>query len=197
MTSIESMFCETVTPEVIEQLPIAVFPGEIIEVNSVREAYRAVAFLNQESLLGFDTETKPSFTPNSGKGHKTSLLQLATHDKAFLFRLHSCGITSRLAALLSNPKVFKVGTAVKEDIKGLQRYRTFMADGFIDLQSMTEPLGIKEKSLKKMAAIVLNLKLSKAQQLSNWDHKELTPAQRNYAALDAWICREIYLTLKK
>ena len=191
------MFCETISPEVIEQLPIAVFPGEIIEINTIGEAYRAVAYLNQESLLGFDTETRPSFTPNSGKPYKTALLQLATQDKAFLFRLHACGISARLATLLSNPKVQKVGAAVKEDIRGLQRYHPFNADGFIDLQSIMESLGIKEKSLKKMAAIVLHLKLSKAQQLSNWDHRELTPAQRHYAALDAWICREIYLTLKK
>jgi len=190
------MFCETITPESIESLPMAIFSGEIIEVTTPQEVDQAVIQLSQEKLLGFDTETRPCFVANQSSHHKTALLQLAAYDKSFLFRLPYCGITPYLATLLSNPKVLKVGAAVRDDIRGLQTYRTFTPAGFIDLQTIAQGLGIQEKSLRKMAAIVLSLRLSKGQQLSNWEHQVLTPAQLHYAALDAWICREIYLKLK-
>jgi len=191
------MFCESLTPEAIEQLPTAVFQGEIVEVRTAREAERAVSQMAEETLLGFDTETRPCFTTHPGGRHKTALLQLASANQAFLFRLPFCGVTAGLASLLSNPQIKKVGVAVRDDIRGLYAYRLFSPAGFVDLQSITESCGIKEKSLRKLAAITLNLKLSKGQQLSNWENRDFTPAQRHYAALDAWICREIYLTLQK
>ena len=190
------MYCTALTPEAIEQLPAAVFKGEIIEVTTPQQVEEAISQLYREKLLGFDTETRPCFTAHQSERHKTALLQLASSDKSFLFRLPYCGITPNLAALLSNPKITKVGAAVRDDIRGLQAHRIFSAAGFVDLQSMMESRGIQERSLRKMAAIVLNLKLSKGQQLSNWENLEFTPAQLHYAALDAWICREIYLALK-
>jgi len=191
------MIYETIASEVIDQFPPAVFKGTIHEVKSPKELKKALDYLEQVSILGFDTETKPCFVSHEVRRYKTALLQLASQEKAFLFRLPWCGVSSRLIALLSNPQVLKVGVAIKDDIRGLQAYRAFCAAGFIDLQTMLEPWGIKEKSLKKLTAIVLNLRLSKGQQLSNWENLKLTSAQRHYAALDAWICREIYLALKR
>ena len=190
------MYHETITPFMIEELPLALFEGEIVEITTREEADEALRELAQETLLGFDTETRPNFSPQQSWRHKTALLQLATHTKAFLFRLPCCGISVALADLLSNPGTLKIGAAVKDDIRGLQTYRTFRAAGFADIQTIAESAGIKEKSLKKLAAIVLNVRISKGQQLSNWENRELTPAQRQYAALDAWICREIYVKLK-
>jgi len=191
------MFSETVDSQVIEQLPAAHFSGEIIEIKTPRQASQALAQLAGETLLGFDTETRPTFTANRAVRHKTALLQLATDNKAFLFRLPYCRVSPGLVTLLSNPAVLKVGVAVRDDIKGLQVYRPFVPGGFIDLQSITDSCGIKEKGLRKMAAIVLNVRLSKGQQLSNWDNNELSLAQRHYAALDAWVCREIFCRLKE
>ena len=190
------MFSETVDSQIIEQLPAAHFLGEIIEIKTPRQANKALTQLAGETLLGFDTETRPTFTANRAVRHKTALLQLATENKAFLFRLPYCGVSPGLVALLSNPQVLKVGVAVRDDIKGLQVYRPFNPGGFIDLQSMTESCGIKEKGLRKMTAIVLNVRLSKGQQLSNWDNSDLSLAQLHYAALDAWACREIYCRIK-
>ncbi|MDR2584801.1 MAG: 3'-5' exonuclease domain-containing protein 2 [Prevotellaceae bacterium] len=190
------MFNPTISIESVNDLPIAEFNGEIVAVSTPKEAKKALKELSHEWLLGFDTETRPSFTPLQGNLHKTALLQLATGEKAFLFRLALCGgVSFGLKRLLSNPKVIKVGAAVKDDIKGLQFYRHFHPAGFVDLQSITGSFGINEKSLKKLTAIVLGLRLSKGQQLSNWESFELTPAQRQYAALDAWACREIYVQL--
>lgn len=164
-------------------------------VDSSYKSSKALGYLAGETLLGFDTETRPTFVSNNGKPHRTSLLQLATDNMVFLFRLPFCGINSGLMGLLSNQEVTKVGVAVRDDIKGLLTYRSFSPAGFIDLQSMAEPLGVKEKSLRKLAAIFLTLRLSKGQQLSNWDKRVLSSAQQKYAALDAWACREIYLKL--
>ena len=190
------MYPETITTEAIESLPIAFFHGEIVEISTPGAANKALQELKQEILLGFDTETRPSFTPLQGRLHKTALLQLATGNKAFLFQLPWCRVSSGLVKLLSNPNILKIGAAVRDDIRGLQAYHPFCPAGFIDIQTMAESQSIKEKSLKKLAAIVLHLRLSKGQQLSNWENRELTPAQRQYAALDAFICREIYLKLK-
>ena len=190
------MFCDIPTLEMIQQLPVALFEGEIFEVRTPVEASIALDQLSGETLLGFDTETRPCFSHYEAR-HKTALLQLASQAKAFLFRLAYCGFSTRLASLLTNPQVLKVGVAVKDDIRGLMAYRSFVPAGFVDLQKMVGPLGIQEKSLRKMAATVLNLRLSKGQQLSNWDNRFLTQAQRQYAALDAYICREIYLKLRE
>ena len=189
------MFFEPVSPETIEQLPLALFTGRIVEVKTPRAAVKAAKELSQETLLGFDTETRPNFTPHTANRHKTALLQLASGRMAFLFRLAYCGIPDALASLLANPDVLKIGAAIKEDIRGLQHYSSFMPLGFVDVQSLTEAVGIQEKSLKKLAAIVLQIRLSKGQQLSNWENRVLTPAQCQYAALDAWVCREIYVKL--
>ncbi|MCL2501580.1 MAG: 3'-5' exonuclease domain-containing protein 2 [Bacteroidales bacterium] len=192
-----SLSPDVLSPEAIEQLPLAVFTGEIVEVKCPRAAEEAVRELSRESILGFDTETRPNFVSTPAGRHKTALLQLASGRKSFLFRLAYCGFPAALAELLGNPHVVKVGAAVKEDINGLQAHHRFRPLGFVDLQVITESMGIKEKSLRKMAAIVLGIRLSKGQQLSNWENRELSPAQRQYAALDAWVCREIYLKLKK
>ena len=191
------MYFEPLSPETIERLPLAVFTGGIVEIKTPQAAVEAVKELSQESLLGFDSETRPNFAPPPAGRHKTALLQLASGCKAFLFRLAYCGIPDTLAALLANPDVLKIGAAVKEDIKGLQHHHSFLPLGFVDLQSITEAAGIQEKSLRKMAATVLGLRLSKGQQLSNWENRELSHAQRQYAALDAWICREIYIKLTR
>ena len=107
------------------------------------------------------------------------------------------GLDDRVAAILSDSGIVKVGAAVRDDINGLRRIRDFSPEAFVDLQSEVKEYGITDLSVKKMAAIVLGVKISKAQRLSNWEAKALTSAQSKYAAIDAWICREIYLTLEK
>ena len=124
-----------------------------------------------------------------------SLLQLSGAGKAFLFRIKSLGMHRKLCALLSNPKIIKVGAAVNDDIKGLQKYAMFDPASFVDLQKIVWEWGIRDKSVKKMAAIILGFKISKTQQLSNWEADELSESQIRYAATDAWVCREMFLKL--
>ena len=191
------MFFDTLSPEAIEQLPLVAFSGQIEVIDSPNKLEAALTVLEQASVLGFDTETKPCFVSRPpGKKIQPALLQLSTGEAAYLFRLLEIGLPARLAALLARPNIVKVGVAIKDDIRGLQSYRKFTAAGFVDLQQMTEDFGVKEKGLKKMTAIILGIRISKGQQLSNWENAKLTPAQQQYAATDAWVCHEIYRRLQ-
>ena len=188
-------FAESISVEEIEQLELASFDGPIVVIDQINEEYaEAVDYLGSQSVIGFDTETKPCFQANQPR-NKMALLQLSGPDKAYLFRLHAVGLPKPVAAILADPKIVKVGAAVKDDIRGLQKYLKFTPKNFVDLQIIGQDYGIQDKSVKKMAAIIMGVKVSKAQQLSNWEAPVLSGAQLKYAAIDAWICREMYLKL--
>jgi ribonuclease D len=172
-----------------------VFPGKIVVINSISAAENAVKCLSKCDVLGFDTETKPAF--RKGQKHAIALLQLSSDTVSYLFRLHAIGIPDSLVRLLENEVVKKIGVAVHDDIKGLQRLRKLKPNGFIDLQKIVASYGIEDKSVQKIAAIVLNARVSKAQRLTNWENEQLTKLQQLYAATDAWVCREIYVQLIK
>ena len=189
------MYSPTITPEEIEKLPLAVFPGKIrVITKEGRDFKKAIKHLSEQRMIGFDTETKPVFQAHAPR-HHTALLQLSSETEAFLFRLDRMGLPFELAEILANPFITKIGAAVGEDIHGLQYHCPFTAGRFIDLQPMGEKYGIQEKSVRKMSAIVLGLKVSKAQQCSNWEASKLSDAQQQYAATDAWICLKMYKAL--
>ena len=190
------MFQSSISPEEIAALELASFPGEIVVIDAEDEAYeKAIRYLKRLKVLGFDTETRPTFSPDQHSS-RTALLQLSGGGKAYLFRLKKCGLPRSLASILANPDIVKVGAATMDDIRGLQRITHFVPKGFVDLQNHVWEYGIRDKSVKKMAAIILGVKISKAQQLSNWEAEKLSESQQKYAATDAWVCREMYLKLQ-
>lgn len=189
------MYIESITPEQLDKLDFASFPGKIHVIDSVgAEFNKAIAYLRSQKIIGFDTETRPCFGPNQPR-YNVSLLQLSGPGKAFLFRLKDMGMHRRLCSLLSDRKIIKVGAAIHDDIRGLQKLRHFDADGFVDLQKLVGEYGIRDKSVKKMTAIILGFRISKTQQLSNWEAEQLSESQCKYAATDAWVCREMYIKL--
>ena len=191
------MFKENITPQEIEKLEYASFPGKIYVIDSVgAEFNRAIAYLRSQKVIGFDTETRPTFTPSQPR-YGVALLQLSGPDKAFLFRVNCMGMHRRLCNLLASDKIIKVGAAIHDDIKGLQRLKEYVPAGFVDLQKIVCEWGIRDKSVKKMAAIIMGIRISKSQQLSNWEAERLSDAQALYAATDAWVCREMYLRLMR
>ena len=191
------MFAESVTPQDIEKLEYASFPGKIYVIDSVgAEFNRAIAYLRSQKVIGFDTETRPTFTPAQPR-YGVALLQLSGSDKAFLFRINKMGMHRRLCNLLASPKIIKIGAAIHDDIRGLQKHRDFVPGGFVDLQKIVWEWGIRDKSVKKMAAIIMGIRISKTQQLSNWEADNLSEGQCKYAATDAWVCREMYLRLMR
>ena len=189
------MFQISISPEEISALELASVPGEIVLVDREGEELdKAVRYLKRQQVLGFDTETRPTFSPDQ-HSTGTALLQLSGGGKAFLFRLKKIGLPRPLAAILANPNIVKVGAATLDDVRGLQKITPFSPRGFVDLQSIVNEYGIRDKSVKKMTAIILGVKISKAQQLSNWEADRLSESQQRYAATDAWVCREMYLKL--
>ena len=189
------MFKESITPKELEALEFASFPGKITVIDSVgAEFNRAITYLRAQKVIGFDTETRPTFTPSQPR-YDVSLLQLSGPDKAYLFRVNKIGMHRRLCNLLASDKVIKVGAAIHDDIRGLQKLHDFKPAGFVDLQKIGCEWGIRDKAVKKMAAIILGFRISKTQQLSNWEAETLSESQCKYAATDAWVCREMYLKL--
>ena len=180
----------------IEQLSPAAFPGRIEVIDSIGlDFFRAVKYLRRQSVIGFDTESRPCFSPNQPH-YGVSLLQLSGKERAFLFRIKMMGdIPKALRKILSDEKILKVGAAVNDDVRGLEKHHDFTPKSFVDLQKIVWEYGIKDKSVKKMAAIILGIRISKTQQLSNWEAEKLSEAQQSYAATDAWVCREMYLKL--
>ena len=191
------MYIETITPKDIEKLEYASFPGKIQVIDSVGADFnRAIVYLRSQKIIGFDTETRPCFSADQPR-YGVALLQLSGPEKAFLFRVNKIGMHRRLCNLLANPKILKIGAAVHDDIRGLQKHRYFEPAGFVDLQKIVWEWGIRDKAVKKMSAIILGYRISKTQQLSNWEAEQLTDSQCKYAATDAWVCREMYLKLMR
>ena len=174
----------------IGELPVAEFDGRIVVVFSEGEAERAVDFLLTQPFLGIDTETRPSF--RRGKHNQVSLLQVATDEICFLFRLNMTGMTPAIVRLLENTDVPMIGLSLHDDILSLKRRKNFVPGHFIDLQSMVGRLGIEDLSLQKLYANLFGQKISKRQQLTNWDADVLSDKQKRYAATDAWACIQMY-----
>ena len=189
------MYKISITPEEIEKMEMSSFPGEIIVIDHPGLGFfRALEYLKKQKVLGFDTESRPNFSPQHHH-FGVALLQLSGPDRAYLFRIKQLTQYKRLFKILAAEKIIKVGAAVNDDIHGLQRYFDFAPASFIDLQKIVWEYGIKDKSVKKMAAIILGRRISKTQQLSNWEAEHLSESQQKYASTDAWVCREMYKKL--
>ena len=179
--------------DIVRELPVAQTDCEIEVIDSANEVATAVDCLMQEEVVGFDTETKPSFT--HGKSNKIALMQISTAKKCFLFRLQMIGKSEALKNFLENEKIKKIGLALHGDLRNLRVWDKFTPKNFIDLQKIVIQYGIEALGLQRIYAIIFGKKISKSQQLSNWEAKILNQAQQIYAATDAWACREIYLKL--
>jgi ribonuclease D len=188
-------FPVNITKEQIETLPLTQFNGNIIVADTLTSYRGAMHLLKDHNCFGFDTETKPAF--KKGVVNKVSLLQLATPDCCVIFRLNKIGLHEDLLHILNDKNKLKIGVAVKDDFGSLRKLKHFEPAGFVDLQKYCESFGIQDKSLKKLAAIILGCRISKSQQTSNWELDSLSQPQITYAATDAWVCIEMYNRLKK
>ena len=198
MTSImiEPMIIQNVIDkETINTMARVTFNGSIKVVESLWDIEKAIFYLEKSSVIGIDTETRPSF--KKGEAHLVSLLQLATDNECYLIRLNKVGLTPSVVKLLENPQILKIGLSLKDDFMMLQKRASFKPEGYIELQEYVSTFGIEEKSLQKIFAILFGEKISKGQRLSNWDAELLSIAQQEYAAIDAWACLKIYHKLEE
>jgi ribonuclease D len=193
MSEFNKEFKKSITDEELAALPLSFFEGKIHLIEKVEQVTEAVNYLKNQPILGFDTETRPTF--KKGQNHQVALLQLSTADEAFLFRTNMIGLTPGLIKILSTPSILKIGAAIRDDIKILQRIAPFKPYGFVELQELVKSYGIENFSLKKLAAIVQGVRISKSQRLSNWESHVLSEQQQIYAATDAWISYLIYIGL--
>tara|TARA_Y100000588_G_scaffold259690_1_gene274334 strand:- start:523 stop:1134 length:612 start_codon:yes stop_codon:yes gene_type:complete len=178
----------------INELPLVRFQGAVRIAENSKSVARLVQRLSKQRVLGFDIEAKPTF--RRGPSNPAALLQFATADQAFLFRLRSLKKLGAIKEILSNPNIIKAGVAIRDDIKKLQEIEDFEPRGFEELANLAGELKIVQTGLRSLTAIFFGHRLSKSAQLSNWEKNPLAPGQVNYAATDAWISRELYLIMK-
>ena len=180
----------SITKEELAAMPTTAYDGAITVVDTPSVAHAALRVLGRESIVGFDTETKPCF--RKGTRNQVALLQLSTADRCFLFRLNKIGICADLKKFLENPDILKIGLSVHDDFAAIRRTEEFEPGGFVDLQEMVRHFDIADISLQKIYAIIFGERISKGQRLTNWEADTLTEAQQNYASLDAWACLKLY-----
>lgn len=182
-----------ITKEEVNALPVVAFEGQIVTVNTPEEADAAAAYLSRFSVLGFDTETRPSF--RKGENFKVCLLQLSTADTCYLFRLNRIGLPLPIVKILKDERIKKIGLAIRDDFRALNHWHAFMPKGQVELQTFVKDFNILDNSLQKIFALVFHQKISKSQRLTNWEADVLTDSQKQYAATDAWACLQIYQAL--
>lgn len=185
----------SIPKQLLPTLPHSHFPGRITIVDSLDKGRQALRVLRRAGIVGFDTETRPSF--RRGRPHKVALMQLSTADHCFLFRLNKTGVSRALCNFLQDSQVLKVGLSVHDDFSVLRRsVPDLQPQGFIELQSYVRSFHICDISLQKIYAILFGEYMPKNQRLTNWEADELTVHQQAYAAMDAWACLRIYKYLK-
>lgn len=193
MSQVFNTLKKSISNDELAELPLSSFEGIIHVIENPEDIGPALEYLSSQPMIGFDTETRPAF--KKGQIYPVSLLQLSTSEQAFLFRINKIGLPIGLVKLLASPKILKMGVAIRDDIKILQRIVPFKPGGFIELQDLVKDYGIENFSLKKLSAIILGFRISKSARLTNWDAPELTDQQLVYGATDAWVSVEIYKKL--
>jgi ribonuclease D len=179
----------------IADLPRVLFEGRIVVILTESEAQKAVDYLLSQPILGVDTETRPSF--KKGRVNKVALLQVASHEVCFLFRLNQLGISPAVKRLLEDKSVPKIGLSWHDDLNMLHKSGEFETGYFIDLQNHVREIGVEDLSLQKLYANFFGQKISKRERLTNWEADILNDKQKQYAATDAWACIMLYEELMR
>ena len=186
-------FNKFVSKDEIKNYSIEKFTGKIHVIDKENSVLAAYSFLKKQKILGFDTESKPTF--KKGVSSHVSLIQFSTNDQAFLFRINKIGFNEKLIDIISDKKIKKIGIAIFDDIKALQKIKCFESNSIIDLNQLALNLGFESIGAVKLSILILGFAISKSVRLSNWERENLSISQLEYAATDAWICNMIYKKL--
>ncbi|MEL6390928.1 MAG: 3'-5' exonuclease [Bacteroidota bacterium] len=190
MTSISTPYEALISKEELSTLPLDQYTGVIQVIDQADDVAEAMTDVNDQTFVGFDTETKPVFV--KGQHNDVSLAQIAIPGKVILIRLNQTGIPDELVSFFENEDILKIGIAQQRDISDLRKLREFCAAGFVNLDEEVSKIGIESNGLRKLAGIILGIKISKSAQTSNWEADRLSSKQLTYAATDAWVCRKMY-----
>lgn len=189
------MFATKVSPEEVNKLNLHAFEGNVLIIDKKEDLLNAFKEINKHRYVGFDTETKPMF--KRGEYNPVALIQIAIPGTVFLIRINYTGLRKEILEFFENRNIKKIGVALTDDIKDLQKLNDFAPRGFLQLNQLVKHVGIESNGLRKLTAIILGFRISKSAQVSNWEAAKLTPKQINYAATDAWVCLEMFLKLQK
>jgi ribonuclease D len=189
------MFPVSISKAEIMELPLRSFSGKVVIAHSQEQILSAMQEINRCRVVGFDTEARPTF--KKGQIRNVSLIQVATDDKVFLLRIKDSGLTDELIDFMENENLIKVGIGLEDDYNLLRRLRTFQPTGFMDLNPRMKEIGAESIGARNLAAMILEIRISKSAQTSNWENEVLTQKQIRYAATDAWICLEIHKKLEE
>lgn len=179
-----------ITKDEINALPLVAYEGPVTLVDTNEMLHQVISDLEAEPVLGFDTESRPSF--KKGQNYPVSLIQLGGLNHVWLFQVQKFNDHKRLWKLLANPRIIKAGVAIQDDIKKLQDLHPFKPSGFVEIATMTQQAGILNTGLRSLAALLLNARISKRAQVSNWAKPNLSETQIQYACTDAWMSLRIY-----
>lgn len=194
MSKMQKPVTVAISKEQLSQLPVVDYHGEIIVVDKVEAVASAMEYLRSQRLVGIDTETRPSF--KKGRTYSVALMQIASLEKCYLFRINKIGFVKELHDFMEDESVVKVGLSLKDDFHVLHKIAEFEPHAYVELQSLVKEYCISDASLQKIYGILFGGRISKSQRLSNWEASVLTHAQQLYAALDARACLDIYMYLK-
>jgi ribonuclease D len=181
----------SISREDLAQLPVRRYEGRIVLVAMPEELEEARSDLQEETVVGLDTETRPSF--KKGEVHLPCLVQVATARAVYLFQLRRTETHPLLAAMLSDPRIVKAGISLKDDLRALKQVFAFEEDRLLDVGTVARSAGLQQTGVRNLAGILLGFRIPKGTKTSNWAARELSPAQIAYAATDAWACRELFL----
>ncbi len=189
--NMQNGIARAISREEMAKLPIRRYEGEVCLVTTPQDLARALADIRQESVVGFDTETRPSF--RKGESHPTCLVQMATASTVYLFQLRRPEIFPILAEMLVEPRIVKAGVALAHDLRSLKLVFPFVEQGVLDLGAVARRAGFGQTGLRNLAGITLGYRIPKGTRTSNWAAAQLSAQQITYAATDAWVCRELFL----
>ncbi len=184
------MINQRITKDQINELPLVRYEGEIVLIDTLDTLHQHLPDLKKDKYIGFDTESKPAF--KKGVYNPVALLQIATSEKVYLIRTNLIGLPRPIIEIFENPDILKVGISIRDDIKDLQFLENFYPEGVIELNTLVIDLGIEQEGVRNLAGIILQGRISKNQQVSNWENEVLAEKQQVYAATDAWVCHAIY-----
>ncbi|MBM3367857.1 MAG: 3'-5' exonuclease domain-containing protein 2 [Betaproteobacteria bacterium] len=185
----------SISKEEMANLPIRRWEGEVRMVQDARELERAAQEIHAETVIGFDTETRPAFRP--GESYPPALAQVATAQRVYLFPLLRLDCSAVLARVLAEPRITVSGVALADDLRLLKNQFAFEPQSVTDLGLVAKRHGLKQTGLRNLAGIFLGARITKGAKTTNWSAPRLTEQQIVYAATDAWICRELYLRFRE
>jgi ribonuclease D len=193
--SLPNALRRNISKEEVANLPIRRYEGEIVVVQDAQALERAAAEIHAERVVGFDTETRPTF--RVGESYPPALMQVATARLVYLFPLQRLDCAAVLAPLLAAPRIVKAGVSTADDLLKLKQLFSFDEAGVLDLGRVAARHGLKQTGLRNLTALFMRTRVPKGAKTTNWAVRQLSQQQITYAATDAWACRELYLKFEE